>query len=297
MKTLRLLTFAAVLLALFSACKEDTSAGLNDDGSLCGVFAVSDSTWVAFSRGNLQYQPSSATWRFAESQKETLGRDNENISSSYTGWIDLFGWGTSGWGSGAEAYMPYSTSTLSTNYMPGGDTSANLTGIYANADWGQYNPIENGGKTPGRWRTLSKDEWTYLLNQRQGASQKYGLAKIDNVQGLVLLPEGWTLPDGMEFTPGFENGYKTNRYTGAKWSKMQSAGAVFLPAAGYSEEYTVFTKFQGDDGCGFYWSSTSLSAPNCNILFFGKSAVNPNNFSKRHFGLAVRLVTPTYLLD
>ena len=290
MKKTLFLIITAATLSLFCACKEDPDAGLNDDGSLCGVFAVSDSTQVAFSRGNLQYQPSSASWRFAESQKEILGRDNENISASYTGWIDLFAWGTSGWNSGAEAYMPYDTSTVYANYLPGGDTAANLTGIYSNADWGQYNAIANGGNTPARWRTLTKDEWNYLLNLRQSASQKYGLAKIDNTEGLVLLPDTWTLPDGSEFTPGIENGYKTNRYTGAKWSKMQSAGAVFLPAAGYRECVSVFTKFQGDNGCGFYWSSTHLSNINSNILFFGKEAVNPTNFSKRHFGLAVRLL-------
>lgn len=290
MKKLLSLALAASLLLLTTACKEDISAGLNDDGSLCGTFAVSDSTSVAFARGNLQYQPSSATWCFAETQRETLGRDNENISESYTGWIDLFAWGTSGWNSGAQAYMPYSVATRDTLYWPGGDSSANLSGVYALADWGQFNAIENGGNTAGQWRTLTKDEWTYLLDLRQGAAQKFGLAKVDNVEGLILLPESWTLPEGVEFTPGLEKGYKTNRYNASKWSKMQDAGAVFLPAAGYREEYSVFTKFRDELGCGFYWSSTALSKPNCNILFFGDEAVNPKNFSKRHFGLAVRLV-------
>lgn len=290
MKTLRLIAAAALLLTTMCACTGDELAGLNDDGSLCGVFSVSDSTTVVFSRGNLQYQPSSATWRFAESQRETLGRDNESISESYTGWIDLFAWGTSGWNSGADAYMPYSTATKDSMYWPGGDSAANLSGVYANADWGQFNAIENGGNTPGQWRTLTKDEWTYLVNLRHGAAQKMGLGKVDNVEGLILLPDTWTSPDGVEFTAGFDKGYKTNRYTAAKWSKMQASGAVFLPASGYREEYSVFTKFKDEYGCGFYWSSTTLSKPNCNILFFGNEAINPKNFSKRHFGLAVRLV-------
>ena len=290
MKTLRLIAASAALLMMVCACTGDESAGLNDDGSLCGMFSVSDSTKVVFSRGNLQYQPSSATWRFAESQRETLGRDNESISESYTGWIDLFAWGTSGWNSGADAYMPYSIATKDSMYWPGGDSSANMSGVYTNADWGQFNAIENGGNAPGQWRTLTKDEWAYLIDLRQGAAEKMGLGKVDNVEGLILLPDAWTLPDGVEFTSGLEKGYKTNRYTAAKWSRMQSAGAVFLPAAGYREEYSVFTKFKDENGCGFYWSSTTLSKPNCNILFFGNEAVNPKNFSKRHFGLAVRLV-------
>ena len=245
-------------------------------------------------KGNLQYQASGAVWQFAERQCDIIGMENDGISDTYTGWIDLFGWGTSGWSSGADAYMPYSTDLVDSHYCPGGDDSADFSGIYANADWGRYNPIENGGNVPGMWRTLSKDEWNYLFVRRAGAADKYALAKVDGVDGVVLLPDEWVLPEGIEFTAGVENGYKTNKYTSSKWSKMQDAGAVFLPAAGYREETTVFTRFYSDGNnevsCGFYWSSTPLSSINCNIVFFGKEKVNPQNFSKRHFGLSVRLV-------
>jgi len=285
-----LLTIAVIILTVCSACKVDNEAGLDNDGSVNGVFSVSDSTHVKFSRGNLQYQPSGSIWRFADAQYDIIGNDNENISATYTGWIDLFGWGTSGWNSGAAAYMPYSDSTNYSSYCPGGDTAANLFGTYTNADWGRYNAIENGGGTPGQWRTMTKDEWKYLLNNRKGASEKFGLAKVNNVDGLIILPDNWNLPNGMDFTAGCENGFKTNRYTSSKWSKMQTAGAVFLPAAGYREGTSVFTKFTNYTECGFYWSSTHLSSINCNILFFGKEAVNPTNFAKRHFGLSVRLV-------
>ena len=284
------LTITVGLLTMCVACKVDNEAGLDTDGSINGVFSVSDTTQVKFSRGNLQYQPSGAVWRFAESQYDLIGNDNENISSTYTGWIDLFAWGTSGWNSGAESYMPYDTSASYANYCPGGDTSANLAGSYVNADWGRYNAIENGGNTPGQWRTLTKDEWKYLLNKRKGAADKFGLAKVNNVEGLVILPDNWTLPNGLDFTAGHENGFKTNRYSVGKWSKMQSAGAVFLPAAGYREGVSVFTKFTNYTECGFYWSSSHLSIINSNILFFGKETVNPTNFAKRHFGLSVRLV-------
>lgn len=284
------LILGVTILTLCGACKVDNDAGVDTDGALNGVFSVSDSTKVKFSRGNLQYQPSGTLWRFAEAQYDIIGNDNENIDNSYTGWIDLFGWGTSGWNSGAEAYMPYDTAAKYDKYIPGGDTSANLSGTYVNADWGQYNAIENGGNTPGQWRTLTKDEWKYLLNKRKGAGDKFGLAKVNNVDGLVILPDNWTLPDDVDFTAGLEKGYKTNRYSAVKWSKMQTAGAVFLPAAGYREGVSVFTKFTNYTECGFYWSSTHLSNINCNILFFGKETVNPTNFAKRHFGLSVRLV-------
>lgn len=59
-----------------------------------GIFSVGYSQQVSFAKGNLQYQASSGTWRFANNQWETMGQGNVNISANYSGWIDLFGWGT-----------------------------------------------------------------------------------------------------------------------------------------------------------------------------------------------------------
>ena len=297
------ITLISILFALLlSSCnKENPLAGVDNDGAINGLFSVSDTCTVKFSRGNLQYQASSSTWQFAEHQYDCIGNDNDGIAEAYTGWIDLFGWATSGWNSGAEAYMPYSTNLTDSDYFPGGNDSTELTGTYADADWGQFNTIANGGASQHQWRTLTSDEWHYILNARANAANKYGLAKVNGVDGLVLLPDNWTLPSGCEFTPGTEKGYKTNRYSASDWTDMQTAGAVFLPAAGYREESTIFTKFYYDSesmGCyGFYWSATPhVVLPRTgkficsNNLFFCKENVNAKNFSKRHFGLAVRLV-------
>ncbi|MBQ3677498.1 MAG: hypothetical protein II926_09075, partial [Bacteroidales bacterium] len=62
-----------------------------------GVFTVAKGKQVYFSQANLQYNASSNVWRFAEHQYDIIGEDNSNISKSYNGWIDLFGWGTSGY--------------------------------------------------------------------------------------------------------------------------------------------------------------------------------------------------------
>ena len=65
------------------------------EGSLPGLFTINaDGDQVHFSQGNLQYQASTNTWRFAEHQYDYVGADNANISATYTGWIDLFVWGT-----------------------------------------------------------------------------------------------------------------------------------------------------------------------------------------------------------
>lgn len=61
---------------------------------LMAVVALIMTIGAANSPGNLQYQASTGIWRFAEHQYDYIGSGNENISTSYSGWIDLFGWGT-----------------------------------------------------------------------------------------------------------------------------------------------------------------------------------------------------------
>ena len=127
----------------------DTSVQLAfSTGAINGVFSVSSSKKVNFSQGNLQYQASTRTWRFAEHQWDITGSENSKISENYSGWIDLFGWGTSGY----NGKNPWMTSTESTNYGNGYNDIAGT-----NYDWGVYNTISNGGGK--RWRTLTGDEW------------------------------------------------------------------------------------------------------------------------------------------
>ena len=248
-----------------------------------GKFSVSDSKQIYFSQGNLQYQASTGTWRFAEHQYDIIGSDNSNISSSYSGWIDLFGWGTSGWNSGANAYQPYSTSTDYEDYYPGGSYSNNLTGSYANADWGVYNAISNDGNQAGQWRTLTQSEWNYVISNRTDARYLRGTATVNGVHGLILLPDNWTLPTGVVFTYG-EDGWQ-NTYSASDWSKMEANGAVFLPAAGDRSGADVYGVGSG----GNYWSSSAYGSYNAYCLYFGSGRVDTGG-SSRYYGLSVRLV-------
>ena len=89
--------------------------GSNPTGAINGLFTINEEgDQVRFSQGNLQYQASTNTWRFAENQWDYVGADNSNISSEYDGWIDLFGWGTSGYHNIYDNfnvnYQPYSYS-------------------------------------------------------------------------------------------------------------------------------------------------------------------------------------------
>ena len=201
-------------------------------GSLPGIFSVSATKKVNFSQGNLQYRPRIKTWRFAVNQYDIAGSDNNNVymQAYCSSWVDLFGYGTSGWDGGAGRYMPYETTTNNTEYTEATDGN-DLIDFYANADWGFYNPIINGGNQTALWRTLTYSEWTYLLTQRPNAHQLQGMATVESTPGYVILPDDWVCPAGVTFV-NTSSSYTVNVYNATTWSTMEAAGAVFLPAAG-----------------------------------------------------------------
>ena len=263
------------------------------EGALPGEFSVSSSKKVHFSKGNLQYQASTRTWRFANNQYDYIGNANSNISSTYSGWIDQFAWGTSGWNSGANCYQPWSTSCTNSDYYPGGSSNNGLTGSYARADWGVYNSISNGGNVAGLWRTLTKNEWDYLRNSRANAAAKVGYATVAGVNGLILLPDSFTDPmknnGSGAFAPKATTGWSANVYTANGWVAMEAAGAVFLPAAGDRNCDGIFLV----GSSGFYWSSkhnanTGGSEAAWGLYFHSRDMYSQSNY--RCYGFSVRLV-------
>ena len=212
------------------------------DGALPGLFSVSDSTQVRFARGNLQYQPSTGKWRFAYNQYDVIGMDNEKVSPTYNGWIDLFGYGTSGY----DGKMPYMTSKSDSNYVVGRTSIAGTP-----YDWGVNNAIENGGNEAGKWHTLSADEWLYLVCIRPNANKLYSTATINGIGGYIFFPDDWNHSDGLLFQDPAK-GYATNVLTIQQWVTLQDAGVLFLPAAGRREgqEVLYFGQY------GYYWDNT-----------------------------------------
>lgn len=263
--------------------------GFDQNGASNAVFTVAEGRTVHFSRGNLQYQASTGIWRFAEHQYDFIGADNANISSSYNGWIDLFGWGTSGWNSGANAYQPWSTSTDYSDYY-----LVHLTGSYANADWGVYNAISNGGNQAGMWRTLTIDEWDYLLFTRNASTvsstgnARFAKATVGSVKGLIVFPDSFTLPTGIAMVGvnSTESAFSVNAYTTSEWSQLESNGALFLPAAGFRNGPRV-----GYVGTyGFYWSSSYTDESGAYYVTFSSDHVVNGNGDSCYYGLSVRLV-------
>ena len=228
------------------------------EGAINGLFSVSATQQVYFSRGNLQYKASTAQWRFATNQYDYIGSANSHISSSYSGYIDLFGWGTSGWNCGNTYYRPwdYEGNNDAGGRLYGPSGRHDLTGDYVNSDWGYYNAISNGGNASHLWRTLTQSEWDYVFNTRSTTSGiRYAKAQVASVNGIILLPDNWS--ESYYSLININNGsanYSSNVINSSSWTNsLQAHGAVFLPAAG--NRYGTSVGSVGD--VGYYWSASN----------------------------------------
>ena len=250
-------------------------------GILSGQFSIGENRKIQFSQGNLQYLGETKTWRFADHQYDYLGIANKNISEGYIDWIDLFGWGTGN--------NPSNASAASENYS-------------AFTDWG-VNKISNGGNEENLWRTLSRAEWQYLCFTRLNADKLFGLGRVNEINGVILLPDTWKLPSGVAFLAGTsvgmdksenayfdhnkDNHFYDNTYTTEEWSVMEKAGAVFLPAAGERDKKAVRYLNQN----GYYWTSTPGSNDNyASEIYFDYYYFYTTNGIWRSSGQSVRLV-------
>ena len=243
-------------------------------GALPGVFSVSENTKIRFSRGNLQYQPSTNIWSFAENQLNYIGENNESIASNYTGWIDLFGWGTSGYGD----KMPWMSSDRYSDYISWEKDIANT-----NYDWGIYCTINNGALK--KWRTLSADEWEYLFTGRKNGNQLHGLIVVGNTKGFIIFPDN-TDPSNTPKMVSYN--WDENVISIEEWKKFeQEYHAVFLPAAGYREGKIVYNAGSG----GYYWtSSNSYDSDSHARNFYFIEYEQTVYMDSRDTGCAVRLV-------
>lgn len=271
------------------------------EGAIDGLFSVSPTQKVYFSQGNLQYQASTNTWRFAEQQWDYVGNveigtvyengvkcDNELASATYGGWIDLFGWGTSGYNHGAVCYQPWSTSTNSEDYYAYGDNTNNLSDQTGIADWG-YNAISNGGNCINQWRVLNEDEWQYLLFHRSTElDMRFVKAQVNEIKGIIVFPDNWTDTDFNNINEWGDLSFSTNTISITKWSELEFKGAAFLPCA-HSRTGAQFYSGYSTWSAGNYWSSTV--GTNGDPMFWNFSNVNNWGFGTYgYYGFSVRLV-------
>ena len=240
-----------------------------------GIFSVAADKHVSFSQGNLQYTQSTLTWQFASEQYEVIGADNIQ-DSKLADRIDLFGW------SANNNTAPFGVSTST--------TAADYAGDFV--DWG-VNTIS--GDAPNTWRTLSADEWDYLISHRPHANDLHTKGSVEGAKGLIILPDNWLAQTGIALTPVADDANLApgvNAFTADQWQQMEQAGAVFLPAAGVR----VGLKEVKDVAIyGGYWSDTPNQEGNILLQSFHVAPCNYTDYSYRSYGRSVRLVHDTIL--
>ena len=251
-------------------------------GKLPGLFTVGngadgtpgteDDVQVRFSQGNLTCDISGATpdWKFYEHQYD-CAKDNP-VSTTL---ISLFTFG----------YGDWSTDPTGTGYQGG----ASFT------DWGTK---IGDGKI---WHTLDSGEWNYLFNSRAASTvnntpnARYAKATVKDIKGVILLPDAYTHPGGVDALQSINTAdaaFTANSYNLDAWEKMEFAGAVFLPAAGYRDCQYDKKLYHFGEWCD-YWSSTpcTSSAADAYFAHITDTMVNVHNWhDRRNSGLSVRLV-------
>lgn len=245
-----------------------SAAGSSD--CLSGVFSVASGKTVKFSKGNLKATLDGSgnvtAWSFHDTQYGMVNTDagTQSFTSSS---IDLFGWSTS-----------------ATLYGINSSTSDIYCGSFL--DWGAAASKDLGYG----WRTLTSTEWTYLLDGRTSVATRYCKATVNSKTGMVIFPDSYTHPTGVTAVASANKkigaAYTTNNWSGKNWTKMEAAGAIFLPSAGtrYGTDVYIMGTY------GRYWSSTAGNANDAYYLYFYGSYVNPANDNSRYFGYSVRLV-------
>ena len=201
---------------------------------------------VVVSPGNLQYNTSTHKFQFAANQLECMGTNQATIK-------DFFGWGM--WLDGTDEADIIKTSKNYSDYSP-----VLENGVFKN----------NKTTVVGtEWYTLTAAEWTYIKTNSPNEWKEITVGG-NTYKGLVILPDECTY-------------VKTDIAT-TDWSELETAGAVFLPAAGYRDDTVV--KDVGSDGG--YWSATP-AGDGAQYFYFGSggSDVGPD---LRYHGSSVRLV-------
>ena len=253
-------------------------------GASNGLFSVAEGHQVWFALCNLQYRASTKKWGFVENAYDYMGNDNANIAEDYNGWIDLFGWGTSGYNHGAVCYQPWSSNDNPDYYYAYGDEQANLYDNTGQAEWG-YNKLFSDGEE-GKWRTMTCNELDYVLNERNTSSGiRFAKAQVYGVNGIILLPDEWS--NSVYYLNNVNQpqaSFSSNMISYGWELYLESNGAVFLPAAGYREQDRI--DYAGTQG---YYYTSECKGPRASCLNFDYADIGLSKVS-RNRGLSVRLV-------
>ncbi|MBR4512623.1 MAG: hypothetical protein IKO59_07520 [Bacteroidales bacterium] len=277
------------------------------------VFSVAANKTVIFSPGNLQWSYTgggttptthsingtgynNGTWRFAPNQYEIIGYDDTNATGAvdysswnpvysknfrnYQGWIDLFAWGGSGYGD----TRPF----IYTDNEENGNTLYYLidSNSLGNYDWGAFNTIYNpktkANDPYGTWRTLTADEWYYLLYQRgDNTWWRYSDVRFTigntTVNGLLVYPDSMTsLPNGVSSTIVANNTSGYSIISTQDFNILETFGCAFLPSAGSMANYWGSIQVADPYAHGCYWASSPFDNSSSFYLFINEGGGAPD---------------------
>ncbi len=282
----------------FTPLSIEAAMSLPDD-VLPGLFSVSPTKKVRFSKGNLKYSRTSlnddwstGTWSFMENQYgyEASGNTGDDYCNRTS--ISFFGWGTTGkkdrdYNENEICFMPnktviyekpdpnnWSTWIDQTEFY--GPTGTYDLSVERYSDWGY---CMGGESSP--WRTLSNVEFAYLLGFKQEEpfreastvcgvdNARYTKAKINGMYGVVIFPDEYNQPSNIQLdcinysksNLPFNNSF-VNTLSLDDWALMEAEGAVFLPAAG--QRFLDFDTYLVTDVVevgvgGGYWTTTAMN--------------------------------------
>lgn len=256
-----------------------------------GVFSISETEKVYFSRGNLKYKigsdaTSNASWEFFPDQDASLAlTQSSSVNTTYptsnedhpgiNGWVDLFLFGANG-NSIEPQKLPYAVSSVPSSPISPSDN-----------DWG----CRVGD---GQWFTLSETQWGYLLGERTMFAPngtlnggRFAVAIRRDDQGkdryvLVIFPDKYWVQ-----TSQIVSVASNEVIDDAKYAKLQAAGVAILPATGQITKVTTGpTNRRGSLWSGlstfYYWTSNYKQLKqSSNAYQFGNGGI---------FSSAVRLV-------
>lgn len=190
-----------------------------------------------------------------------------------------------------------------------------ITGSSTNADYGDganellmndWGESEIGDYPKNFWSTPSIGEWEYVFRTRTATEdRRFCKAMLFNngeggVLGVILFPDNYVHPDGVPALSVIneEGGtassvVNSNNYSKVDWEKMEAAGAIFLPSAGYrsasiisaANDYTnvevpMAVRLRANDAAA-NGTANRVNVNTGNMAFGG---------NQRQLGMSVRLV-------
>ncbi len=259
-------------------------------GALPGLFSVSATKQIHFSKGNLyaKYEDSKWNWNFYSQQfgYNSLNTGYERSAESGDTEIDTFTWGYDK----EKSTDPVGEDYVKSHYNQFDELVYDRPSSEGGDDWGVAY-CESNNVAVGTWRTLTTAEWQYLFsydgteddgtdysNSIRKDRYRLGVTVCGKENCAVFAPDFWDL-----------NAKPLRKsYDSSAWSAAEAEGLVCLPAAGLRSESNIIGVGIG----GFYWSSSAAYEDyNSYDVLFDDGRYKPHKYSYRHDAHSVRLVT------